>query len=105
MNLKHRLNYKTTATVKIISETQAIYSDEISPDTLNCLSIIEASNKSELWSKIRELSASYQSKFVPTINLITENNLQVIQLPLNAEPILIDTIEHKSVSQAVSQPF
>lgn len=85
MNLKQKLNNKTTSTVQIISNTQAIYSDEITSNP-NSLQIITADNKEHLWSLIREQSikdANTQQRFQPIINLITLTHYKVINLHTN----------------------
>lgn len=73
MNLKHRLNHKTTATVRIINDTQAIFSDECTDNHSTCLSIIEANDKAELWNKIINLAKTQASltRFHPKINVIS----------------------------------
>ena len=91
MNLKHRLSNRTTATIRILSNTQAIYSDECTNDHKECLSIVEANDKGELWNKLYNLAITHaaQTKFAPKVNLITpDGELKIIPLkPLKVEAV------------------
>jgi hypothetical protein len=85
MNLKQKLTIKSTSTIQIISETQAIYSDEITTNAA-CLSIIVAETKELLWLAVKERAikdAATQKKFMPIINLITLTHHKVINLHTN----------------------
>lgn len=85
MNLKHRLNNSTTSTIQIISNTQAIYSDEISTNIAS-LQIIEAPTREELWTKLKAQAikdANTQTRFQPIINLITTTDYKIINLHTN----------------------
>lgn len=82
MNLKAKLTNKITATVRIISGTQAIYSDECSPTHINTLSIITASTKQDLWNAIKDRARTdaANAKFRCIIALIdTEDKLTYLK--------------------------
>jgi len=99
MNLKHKLTHKTTATIQLLTDTSCIFSDEVSTSH-DCLSIIEAPSKAELWNKIQQLSIAHASstRFQPIINLITLNKeLKVIKInDPNKQPTkIINSNEYK----------
>ena len=94
MNLKSKLTNKVTHVVKILSATQAIMSDECSPSHVNALTIVEAADKTELWSKIRSVAQSQASltRFPLVIALINEaDELTYLSAPKPVtKPIDID---------------
>ena len=94
MNLKSKLTNKVTHVVKIISATQAIMSDECSPSHVNALTLVEAADKTELWSEIRSVAQSqaYLTRFPCVVALINEaDELTYLNAPKPVtKPIDID---------------
>jgi len=82
MNLKMKLTHKVTSTVQIITPTQCIYSDDVSPTHINALQVLEAPTKEQLWDNIKALAISHAkpTRFKPVIALINKDSIQYISL-------------------------
>ena len=90
MNLKHRLSVKSTATVRFLSEKECIFSDEVSNNHENCLSIMKAKNKAELWDMVvtRAQREAAQTKFNPIVNVVTPDGKLIVKKLTPIAPIV-----------------
>ena len=93
MNLKSKLGYRVTAVVKIVSDTQAIFSDECSPTHKGALSIITATTQQDLWNAIRSraLELASNTRFQCVVALIDEHDNLLIRKaeskPVETQPL------------------
>ena len=90
MNLRTKINNRTTATVQMISDTSCIYSDEVSDDSTNCLFVIEGEDLDDLKSKIRTIAREKATgtRFTPRINFIVDGVCSVFVVEPTPEATL-----------------
>ncbi len=94
MNLKSKLVNKVTSTVKIISDTQAIVSDECSASHVSALTIVTAPDKQALWIAVKDKCVAQASatRFTLVIALINQaDELTFLSAPKQvAKPTNLD---------------
>ena len=89
MNLKSKLTARATAVVRFINDTNCIFSDEVSPTHKDCLQVLEAATKAELWEKCKALAIQHAAptRFKPVILVVTPTNeLKRVELKPPAQP-------------------
>ena len=76
MNLKMKLTQRVTAIARIVNNTTAVFSDEVSPTTDDCLRILEADDRDKLIKLIQSLAAELNkdTRFDTVLLLVNEDN-------------------------------
>jgi hypothetical protein len=76
MNLKFKTTNRITAIISYQSETLAIFSDEVSPTHIKCLTVIEGADKHEIWKQAKQLAieTAATTRFQPIIAVISPSN-------------------------------
>lgn len=93
MNLKFKLTHKVTAVIQIISNTQAIVSDECTPGYDDVLQIVKAKSIKELQSKCEQLTIEMASKtkFKPVMCTVFKGSYKITKLePAKTEEKPVD---------------
>ena len=83
MNLKQKATHRLTCTVKFVSDTVAIFSNECSPTHVGSLLIIEGADKADTWAKVKAhaIETARATRFPCTIGVITPDDKFVVQKP------------------------
>ena len=80
MNLIFKTTNRITSVISYQTETLAIFSDEVSPTHIECLTILEGADRHEIWKKAKQLAieTAAATRFPPIIAVISpSNNIEI----------------------------